>query len=303
MDKTAETDSSRPAKRDDATRREALRRLGQGLAGLALGLGAGVPVAAFAAAFSSPRLSIAVRGTRSAGGRDILLVPGLASGPAVWNALLPQLPGNRLHLVHIAGFAGKPAGANARGPVFGPVAAELARYIRTQGLHSPALIGHSMGGLLALRLGLALPGTVSRIMVVDMLPDGSAMVGGTSSGLGYLAGQLNAYLTGTLAGRQILTRMVEQNGGRGNDPQVVSQSLSDLAQTDLKPRLRTLHMPVTLAYALPADSQAAAERTRLFHAAYAGLPQARFAGIGPSGHMVMQDQPAAFARAVRRFLQ
>ena len=234
----------------------------------------------------------------------MLLIPGLASGPSVWAPLVARLPGYRFHLVHIAGFAGMPAGANGRGPLLGPITAELARYIRARGLRAPAVIGHSMGGTLAMRLGLALPGALSRLIVADMLPDGSAMVGGTSAGLGYLAGQLNGYLTGTKAGRQILTQLVEQSaGGHGNDPQVVARSLSELAQTDLKPRLRGLGCPLDVIYALPADRTQAAERARLFRAAYAGTPRLALSSVGPSGHMVMLDQPERFAQAVRRFLQ
>lgn len=255
------------------------------------------------APFSSPRLGIVQRGRLAAGGRDILLIPGLASGPGVWNPLLPAFAGNRLHLVHVAGFAGRAPGPNARGPLLAPITAELARYVRSQGLRAPVLIGHSMGGTLAMMLALALPDRIGRLMVMDMLPDGSGMVGGTSAGLGFLASQLNGYLTGTRAGRQLLAEMVGQSAaGPGNDPEVIAHALSELAQTDLTARLRSLPMPMEILYALPADRELARDRAARFRAAYARLPHATLQGIGPSGHMLMDDQPTQCIGAIRQFL-
>ncbi|MET0362406.1 MAG: alpha/beta fold hydrolase, partial [Sphingobium sp.] len=118
---------------------------GLSLAGLAL---AGTP--ARAGAFISRRIAVSVRGT----GRDVLLIPGLASGPAIWNRAMAAVPGYRWHLVQVRGFAGLPAEANATGDLIRPLSQEIGRYIRDARLTRPAVIGHSMGGTLALMLGL-----------------------------------------------------------------------------------------------------------------------------------------------------
>lgn len=269
------------------------------------GAGALTPLPSHAAAppFSSPRISVVTRGTLGTNGRDILLIHGLASSPAIWSYLTRQLGGHRLHLVHINGFAGRSPGANATGPLLGPLTDELTRYIKTQGLRAPIIIGHSMGGILALMLGLRADVRPARIMVVDMLPDGSAMLGGTSQGYGYLARQLNGYLTGTKAGRQMLADMVRQTpGGEDSDPRVIAQALSELAQTDLTPDLKRLPCPLTVIPALPGSARLNAAQMQRYRAAYASVRMLTLTGIGPSAHQIMLDQPDRFTAAVRKFL-
>ena len=268
--------------------------LGAGAA-MAAGLLASGP--AWAAPFASRRIAVTVRGT----GRDVVLIAGLASGPALWNGLMAAVPGYRWHLVHVRGFAGLAADANASGPLVQPIADEIARYIGAAGLTGPAIIGHSMGGTLAMMLGLK--GLAGRVMVVDMLPEGAAMVGGTAQGLGYLADQLSQYFTGTRAGRAYMAQILAQApGAKGSDPDVIANALRDLANIDLGPQLARMDAPLEVVYAVGADPAQASAIGRTFRAAYAGKRGVRLVPIGPSGHVVMADQPARFAGLVREFL-
>ena len=259
------------------------------------GLVAGGP--ALAAPFSSRRIALTVRGA----GRDVLLIAGLASGPGLWSGLMAATPGYRWHLVHVRGFAGLAADANASGPLVQPLADEIARYIKVAGLVRPAVVGHSMGGTLAMMLGLK--GMAGRIMVVDMLPEGAAMVGGTAQGMGYLANQLSQYFTGTKAGRAYLTQIVAgAPGARGSDPDVIANALRDLANVDLGPQLGRIGVPMEVVYAVGADATQAAQITRNFRSAYATKKDLKLTPIGPSGHVIMADQPARFNAVVKQFL-
>ncbi len=270
------------------------RILLSGSAAAALGLWGG---AVRAAPYASRRIAVTVRGE----GRDVVLIPGLASGPGIWNGLLSALPGYRFHLIHVRGFAGLPAQANQSGPLIQPLADEIARYITAAGLNRPPVIGHSMGGTLALKLGLS--GRGGRVMVVDMLPAGAAMVGGTASGLGFLADQLSSYLTGTAAGRRYLAQIVAQTpGAKTSDPDVIANALRDLANVDLGPQLSRLTVPLHVVFAVGSDAQQAAAITRRFREAYAGAKGALLKPIGPSGHMVMADQPVRFLALCKMFL-
>ncbi len=250
-----------------------------------------------AATFASRRIAVTVRGS----GRDVLLIPGLASGPGIWNGVVSGVAGYRWHLVHVRGFAGLAADANASGPLLQPLADEIARYVRAQGLTRPAIVGHSMGGTLAMMQGLK--GIGGRVMVVDMLPSGASMVGGTAAGMGYLADQLSSYFTGTKAGRAYLAQIVAQApGASGSDPEVIANALRDLANVDLGPQLPRLSALLEVVYAVGSDSAQATEITRRFRAAYAPKKDARLLPIGPSGHVVMADQPVRFQTALRNFL-
>ncbi len=252
---------------------------------------------AWAAPFVSRRIVMNVRGA----GRDVILIPGLASGPGIWNGVLGGVPGYRYHLVHVRGFAGLAPEGNASGALLQPIADEIARYVSAAGLKRPAIVGHSMGGTLAMLLGLK--GLASRVMVVDMLPAGAAMVGGTASGMGYLADQLSGYFTGTQAGRRYLAQIVAQApGAKGSDPDVIANALRDLANTDLGPQLSRLGASLEVVYAVGSDAQQAASITRSFQSAYAGKKGALLKPLGPSGHMVMADQPARFNALLKDFL-
>ena len=268
---------------------------------LALGLAGSTPAALLAAPrFEPTRFSVQVRGS----GPDVILVPGLTSGREVWNGTVAALPGYRYHLVQVAGFAGEPARANARGPVVEPLAEEIARYIAARGLSRPAIVGHSMGGTIAMMIGARHPELVGRIMVVDMLPQPAGLFGDTAGGP--LANSLRNWM-GTPGGRRLVGSLLDmfsppESSHSRSDPEVVAQSMQELSGMDLGPQLPRIRAPMTVVYASP-DPQARAAIDRSFAAAYARARGAHLVRIDRSGHMVMLDQPARFQAALRTFLQ
>jgi pimeloyl-ACP methyl ester carboxylesterase len=268
----------------------------------ALGL-AGL-VAEEAAAFSSTRLSVVVRGS----GPDVILIPGLTSGRGVWDGLVRALPGYRYHLVQVAGFAGDPARGNASGQVVSGVANEIARYIADARLATPAVIGHSMGGVVAMMVAARFPARIGRVMAVDILPAPAAGFGFDAAGLKPFADALFGSLSATPEGRQTLERLVGGYGGGAvarsrSDSNVVARATHELATTDLTPELPRIRAPFTIVYATPSDATAAAGVDRRYRLAYARAPNARLRRMPGSGHMVMLDKPARFAAEVETFLK
>ncbi len=277
------------------TRRQSLSLM----AGAALALSA--PLFAAPPPFLSRRITVRVEGD----GPDVVLIPGLGGGPGIWSGLTRALPGWRWHLVHVRGFAGLPAQDNATGVLLAPLADEIARYVREAGLTAPAVIGHSMGGTLAMLIALRSPARIGRLMVVDMLPAAAGMIGGTAEGMGFLAQQLRSYFTGTVAGRRAFAQLLRDAtpSGKDSDPDVIADALDELAALDLAPRLASIRAPMTVVPALPADADVAAALLSRTRTAYRSAVTARIVPIQPSSHMVMLDQPAKFAAMVRRFLQ
>src|SRR5262245_53937928 len=87
----------------------------------------------------SDRITVTVRGN----GPDVLLIPGLASSSAVWDAAANHLENHfRLHIIQVAGFAGAPARANAQGALIQPTSDAIDAYIKTNKLQAPRVIGH-----------------------------------------------------------------------------------------------------------------------------------------------------------------
>lgn len=251
-----------------------------------------------ATAFAPTRFSVEVQGR----GPDVILIPGLTAGRSIWAATVRAAPGYRYHLIQIAGFAGEPARGNRSGPILSPLAEEIARYIRDRRLRRPAIIGHSMGGTLAMMVGARHPDLAGRIMVVEMLPEPAGLLGQSAAGLGPLANSLISNATGRRALGSLMTAFSPPGSGyRTSDPDVVARAVNELAGIDLTGEIRRIRAAMTVVYASP-HRRAGPVLDRSFARAYAGARGARLVRIDDSGHMVMLDQPARFAAAVREFL-
>ncbi|HEX8194559.1 MAG TPA: alpha/beta hydrolase [Allosphingosinicella sp.] len=269
------------------------------------------------APFASERIGVTVRGT----GPDVILIPGLTSSPQVWDSTIAAVPGYRYHVVHVSGFAGRPAGANASGPVVEPVAEEIARYIREAGLNRPAVVGHSLGGSWAMLVAGRHPALVSRVMVVDMMPAMGAMFGGpnaTAETLRPAAEQMRAGIaSGTGPGRRpmaerTIASMVRTESMRAaavehsmtSDTNVVAQAMYDLILADLRPEVRNIRVPLSVLYVRAPNAPVTDEQMAGFYAAsYANAPHARIVRVPDSYHFIMWDAPEAFQRELRALLE
>ena len=272
------------------------------VAAIALGVFGCAPSAIEAAPFQPTRFSVQVRGS----GPDVILIPGLTAGRDVWETTARALPGYRYHLIQVAGFAGEPARGNARGAVVAPLADEIARYIADRRLSRPAIVGHSMGGTVAMTIGARRPELVGKIMVVDMLPQPAGLVGGTAADLGPLADSLRGVLDSP-AGRDLFASLITNfsppdRGNRRSDPDVVARSMQELARIDLTHELRRMRTPMTIVYAVR-DARVRDSVDRSYRTAYSAKPNANLVRIDNSGHMIMLDQPVRFRQALGDFLR
>ena len=263
----------------------------------AIGLAGCVPAAA-QPPFEPTRFSVEVRGS----GPDVILIPGLTAGPNVWASTVAAVPGYRYHLVHVAGLADAPARANASGPIVAPLAEEIARYIEARRLRRPSIVGHSMGGTLAMMVAARRPELVGRIMVVDMYPQPSGLLGGSPGRMRGLADNLRD-LASTPGGRRLFQSLIGSFAtDRRSDPDVVGRAMHELSALDLSGDLPAIRAPMTVVYAAR-DERSRARTDQAFASAYAAARGARFVAIPNSGHMIMFDQPARLHEAVREFLE
>jgi pimeloyl-ACP methyl ester carboxylesterase len=256
---------------------------------------------AAAAEFSSKRIAVAVRGN----GPDVVLIAGLAASRTIWTPTAIAVPGYRYHFVQVAGFAGWPAAGNARGEVVEPVADEVARYIRERGLKSPAIVGHSMGGTVAMMIAAKNPSLVGKLMVVDMLPQPAGLFGASSEGARGLADSLRE-VAAAPGGRELVSVFISMFGrddGESvrSDPDVVARASHELALIDLTPKLPGITAPMTVVYAAP-DPQARAATDSNFARAYRGKKGVKLVRIDNAGHMIMEDQPGRFQAELKSFL-
>lgn len=277
--------------------------MSRGLCLLAFLFASAAPAAA--APFKPTRFSVSVTGS----GPDVILIPGLASSPGIWRGTVAGVRGYRYHLVHVSGFAGAPAAGNRQGAVAAPLAQEIAAYIRANRLSRPAIVGHSLGGSVAMMLAARHPGAVGRVMVVDMLPTTAGAFGVPAAAAKPLARLIGGEWEGVDHLRRDLKTLVGRFGSADwlesrSDASVVGRSIEELIATDLTAELPRIRAPLTVLYACPAALKfACGPIDRTYSLAYSKRPGARLVRIDRSGHSIMLDQPATFQARLRDFLR
>ena len=246
-------------------------------------------------------------------GPAVVLIPGLGSSTAVYDDLAAKIGGkHRLILVQVNGFAGAPAAASTGNLIPGAVD-ELAGWLKANKVERPAVIGHSMGGLMGMMLAAKHPTATGKLMIVDALPFYGMLFGpsATPDTVRPVVEQMRAGLVGGAAPLDPPPHMSNNDAGKAkvaawlkaSDRKTVGEALVEDATTDVRPDLPKLaNVPVTVVYAV-SSAERKAMTDGLYKGAYKALPKANLVGVPDSDHFVMLDQPAAFTAAVETFLK
>src|SRR5690606_34210455 len=101
-------------------------------------------------------------------GNPVLFLPGFTTPGSVWQETIDNLDEEaESHVVSYAGFNGiEPIDT----PWYSSLKAELIRYIEKEKLNNVSIIGHSMGGMLAVDIAASLPDRVDKLILVDAIP-------------------------------------------------------------------------------------------------------------------------------------
>jgi pimeloyl-ACP methyl ester carboxylesterase len=110
----------------------------------------------------------AIRVEKIGKGTPILFLPGFTTPGSVWKETINNLNGKyESHLVSYAGFDGL---APVEGPWYESVKTAILTYIKENKLTAINIVGHSMGGNLAVEIAAAIPDKIIRVVLVDSLP-------------------------------------------------------------------------------------------------------------------------------------
>ncbi len=272
-----------------------------------------------ATGFVPTRFTVVDAGT--VGKPDVVLIPGLASSRSVWDAEAKLLaPNYRLHLVQVDGFAGAPAGPNATGAMLAPMVDELHGYIAAAGM-KPVVIGHSLGGLLALMLADKYPADVRKMVIVDTLPfyavvfNPNATVEATKPYADAMRQQMLAVPADQYAAMQgmMAAQLAKDPAAQklvaassvASDRAVVVEAIVEDMQTDLRGDVAKIETPTLVLYeydpALQQPDPATFEAA--MKAGYKSMPNVTLVRVDGSRHFIMYDQPAKLDAAVEGFLK
>jgi pimeloyl-ACP methyl ester carboxylesterase len=98
----------------------------------------------------------------------MILIPGLSCPGEVWDSTVARYQDRyHLHVLSLAGFAGVP---RVPAPFLDTAREAIAAYIRKNQLDHPIIVGHSLGGYLALDLAVHYPDLPGKLVIVDSYP-------------------------------------------------------------------------------------------------------------------------------------
>ncbi len=263
--------------------------------------------------------------TRGTGPTPVVLIAGLACDWTVWDAFMSR-NGDQftMYAVTLPGMAGtqappKPATEGGT-PWMDSTIESLTALIDEKQMKEPVIVGHSLGGHMALRLALDHPDKVGRVVMVDALPSfpvgGGSVVGEQRQAIidGILTPNLRnqdtKQWTDSFAREGI---MMVANADRGEqirdmlkttDGEVTVQYFIEGLRSDLAPRLGELKVPtlaiVAMNERLPAGMTPLQARA-FWEETDAKSDQLEVVVFENTLHFVMDDRSAAFDAAVAAF--
>jgi pimeloyl-ACP methyl ester carboxylesterase len=286
-----------------------------GLFGAAVGILAALHVSSSLAApeeFRDLRVEVVGRG------QPVLMIPGLNSAASTWTETCAAMqPGVQCHIVQLPGFAGAPAVAVENFQL--AMRDRLLAYLDDRKLANPVVMGHSLGGALALQMAAEKPGRIARLVIVDSLPFLAGLRGmSPEAARGMAVGMRQQMLGATKEQWEAGTR--QGAGGMSRDPAKIervvawglasdrattAQAMSELWGEDLRPLLPRITAPTLVlgAWAAYEPMGSTLESTqRLFEAQYAGLKGARVSMSQRGHHFLMWDDGAWLVGEVKSFL-
>lgn len=248
------------------------------------------------------------------GTTPIIVLPGLACGPYEFAEILPQLA--MTHTVYALTFAGFDGVPQIKPPYLDAYEAAVLALVEHEHLVRPILIGHSLGGHLAVRIAERHPDLPGAVIAIDTLPlfplpqpgetpqtrhaaaqQFAQMVAATDAAT--FANSVRAQVASLVTAPQNVTLVVEHEL-RGNQA-TIGGAAAEMMEDDLGPGLGSIIAPLLVI--APAPSAALTAQIKAgYTSLYAGVHDLTVIAIGPSRHFVMLDQPRAFAQTIDDFL-
>jgi pimeloyl-ACP methyl ester carboxylesterase len=261
---------------------------------------------------ASAPLHIEVRGE---GQPACLFLHGFGEGGYVWDGLASAIsPGGQTIVPDLRGHGQSPWDAMQRYRI-DDHAGDVARLIKALALRQFLLIGHSMGGAVALRIASTRPQGLKGLILVDCAPQrdelGTAHVAAefmASNKIYATKFEFAQWLQATrplarperisiIAKHALLARADGRYEMRRDPAMRAAAGVEDPEPTDLWASLAAIACPILIVRGAASAILSRAMAERMMNVA----ANARIATIGMAGHGVMTDNPAEFVTAARAF--
>jgi pimeloyl-ACP methyl ester carboxylesterase len=256
-------------------------------------------------------------------GDPVVLLPGLTTGPWEWSPLIRRLaPRHTVYAIALPGFDGRPA---ATPPLFDRVTRDFWAMLDAHKIVRPVLIGHSLGGTLAILLGEQHAERLRGIVLLDGLPVFPGMERLTAEQRAGAAQQASAPIatqshdqllafdkqymrsTGGVLDAQLGDQMADLEAN--SDPAGTAQWLREDLSSDTRADLVKVSVPMLeiVPFYAPDLAGSPVQYTEDQKAAYyrtllSGAPKLQVVSVSPARHFVLFDQPDRVFAIVDAFL-
>lgn len=247
-------------------------------------------------------------------GPAVLLIHGSGGATHSWRGVMPLLARrHRAIAVDLPGQGFTRAGAPAH--ALDRMAADLSALVLSQGWAPRAVVGHSAGAAIALRMTLDAVTPPARVVGINAALgsfEGAAGILFPAAARALVANPLTGFLVSRLASEAATRRMLASMGSEIDaeglrayaqlfaSPGHVRATLGMMARWELEPlrrRLPEVAAPVLLI--VGEDDRAVPPSVSETSAGH--LPDARLVRL-PGGHLVHEERPVETARAIEAFL-
>ena len=262
-------------------------------------------------------------------GRPMILIPGLSSSPDTWKTTVARYRDRyECHVLTLAGFVGQPPIVE---PLIATVRAELAKYIHDKRLDHPVIVGHSLGGTLAMGVAIDHPELVGPIVVVDMVPflggtvlqartadEAKPRIAAMRAGMNSMSdAQWKEYATSGQSVKYMITADADLKTiiewSVASDRRTVADVLVDIYGLDLRDDVAQIKSPVLVLGTWRGVHDQVMDQAKFdvtpqmvvfsFALQYAKLPRLHFALSDNARHFIMFDDPSWFFGELDSFLK
>ena len=252
-------------------------------------------------------------------GPVVVLIPGMSTPAEVWDDTVASLiADHRVLTVEVRGFAGERGTANESAGAIDGIVADISADLAARDLGPATIVGHSLGGLIAMEFGLAHADQAKSLVIVDSLPffgmvfapdmtlekvepQAAQMRDMMIAGAEQMraAGATNTESGAGAAGMSIdeATRVRIANWSLDAEPLAVAELVYEDTMTDLRSEIANLTMPVTVVHM--ANGQYREMAIARYATDYSALPGVRLVPVDETLHFIQLDQPEIVRAEIR----
>ncbi|SFU20172.1 Pimeloyl-ACP methyl ester carboxylesterase [Algoriphagus locisalis] len=249
---------------------------------------------------------------RAGTGKPILFLPGFGSSGQVWDQISSKLPDHESITLTYAGFDGV---TPISFPWYSQITVELINFVEENNLQELTVVGHSMGGNLAVELVKAIPTRVAQLVLVDALPcmREVMMPGIPAEGLSYDGDYNKQLMNMNAADFEVYASQMAQGMATAVDDQqqlkdwilaadreTFVKGYTDLLKLDLRTGLENIKTPVLI---LVADQPYGAQALETMKTQYSALQNKEFKMAQNSRHFIMMDQPEWLVQELQQLIK